>query len=325
MKLQKTNMTGGDSFTETVYRVFFILIFIALVFTTPKLSSLQSSDIENKERQEEVFCFVGDTGEVTDVQRSVARALESSDCKSVWLTGDIIYPSGISSSKDPEFKEKFLNPFKGVLLKEVPFYFTLGNHDHKKSPSAYMDIAKSNSLINFPNFYYAESFHDICFIALDTTIFDKLYMYKGRKSQISWLESEKKSLREKCRFSVVVGHHPLFSSGKRKKGSPQLSLFLKNHIFGSFDIYVAGHNHVLADEGELEGTLQLISGTGSLPGGSSKEDLKGKFNKENPGFLKLSITEKENNLIGNYEFIDANSLESIWQNSKVGSGIRTPN
>ena len=53
----------------------------------------------------------------------------------------------------------------------------------------------------------------------------------------------------------------LFSSGDRDRANPQLAIFWKS-MFGTFDIYITGHNHVLADEGDHKKTRQLISATG---------------------------------------------------------------
>ena len=185
-----------------------------------------------------------------------------------------------------------------------------------------MEIASSEPLINFPNYFYQKDFGSICFVALDTTVFDKIYMFNKRDIQIKWLKKTKESLKNSCKFSIAVGHHPLFSSGDRKRATPQLSMFLKNHIFGSFDVYVSGHNHVLADEGALKNTIQLISGTGSLPGGSPKVEPKGIFNQERPGFLKLIFYFKENSIYGNYKFIAAETGRTVWENNRVGKGIR---
>ena len=97
-----------------------------------------------------------------------------------------------------------------------------------------------------------------------------------------------------------------------------MAIFLENYVFGTFDIYITGHNHVLADEGDHKKTLQLISATGALPGGSPKEIESGKFNIETPGFLKMTI---ENNS-ARYEFVSAKENEILWSNIKVGTGLR---
>ena len=155
-------------------------------------------------------------------------------------------------------------------------------------------------------------------IVLDTTIFDKLYYFYKRGSQIRWLRDEVDKLKEKCDFSIAVAHHPLFSSGDRDRANPQLAVFLENYVFGTFDIYITGHNHVLADEGDHKNTRQLISATGALPGGSPAEVESGKFNIETPGYLKMTV----NNSSANYQFVRAKDSEVLWSNTKLGIGLR---
>ena len=299
-----------------------LVFLVSLILITPHLESRPPITELSENLDKYIFCFVGDTGKVTGVQNKVAKSLSNSNCTHIWHTGDIIYPSGLNSAEDPNFSKNFLEPFKEIFNKKISFFLTLGNHDHKKEPKAFLEIASKYPLIYFPNFFYQKNFGSICFVALDTTVFDKIYMFNKREAQIKWLQKTRESLKNTCKFSIAVGHHPLFSSGDRKRATPQLSIFLNNHIFGYFDIYVAGHNHVLADEGELEQTTQLISGTGSLPGGSPKEEPEGIFNRETPGFLQLTFYNKNNSIHGKYKFISAESGLSIWENNKLGKGIR---
>jgi tartrate-resistant acid phosphatase type 5 len=292
-----------------------ILILSLLIFNSVNASELSTG----KNLDELIFCFVGDTGEVTKTQALVADSLAQSDCSMIWHTGDIIYPSGIDRADDPEFTNKFLIPFEEVLKNGIPFYLTLGNHDYKKDTSGYLDIAKNNPLIHYPHNYYLEEFGNVCFVALDTTIFDKLYFFFKRGKQIEWLESVVESYKDSCNFSIAVAHHPFFSSGDREKASPQLSTFLEEYVFGVFDLYITGHNHVLADEGDYLGTTQLISATGSLPGGSPDTAPENKFNVETPGFLKLTFS---NTGESNYEFVRSSDGAAIWSKTKKGLGLR---
>ena len=78
----------------------------------------------------------------------------------------------------------------------------------------------------------------------------------------------------------------------------------------------------MADEGEKNGTVQLISCTGSLPGGSPVKDLKGKFNKDIPGYLRMILNSNQEEIIAEYQFIAAKNNQMLWSNSKKGSGIR---
>ena len=297
-------------------KYFFLQTLFLFVIALPAYSE------ELKVYQDSTFCFVGDTGHVNEVQKDVAEALADSECNAIWHTGDIIYPDGISSEQDPRFITNFLQPFEKVFDKEIPFFFTLGNHDYKKEPRSYLMVANNNSLIIYPNNYYLKHYGRLCIFALDTTIFDKLYLFYKRREQVKWLERKKELVDSSCELSIAVAHHPLFSSGDRKKATPQLSRFLERNIFGAFDVYIAGHNHVLADEGERRGTRQLISGTGSLPGGSPDEQPENKFNVETPGFLKLQIKEIENKVVAEYSFVQAEGNKILWKGTQIGQGIR---
>ena len=267
--------------------------------------------------ESDIYCFVGDAGEVNPTQAMVVEALANSDCSMVWHLGDITQ-LGVKSIDDPELQESFLTPFKPFLETEIPFYLTVGNHDYKGDPAVYLEVAKDYPSIYHPRNFYTKQFGKLCFFALDTTIFDKLYYFYKRGGQIRWLEEEIERLKDQCEFSIAVAHHPLFSSGDRDRANPQLAIFLENYVFGTFDIYITGHNHVLADEGDHKKTLQLISATGALPGGSPLETDKGKFNIETPGYLKMTIDDNT----ARYEFVSAEDNEILWSNIKVGSGLR---
>jgi DNA repair exonuclease SbcCD nuclease subunit len=267
--------------------------------------------------ESDIYCFVGDAGEVNPTQAMVVEALANSDCSMVWHLGDITQ-LGVQSINDPELQDSFLTPFKPFLETEIPFYLTVGNHDYKGDPAVYLEVAKDYPSIYHPSNFYTKQFGKLCFFALDTTIFDKLYYFYKRGSQIRWLAEEVERMKDQCEFSIAVAHHPLFSSGDRDRANPQLAIFLENYVFGTFDIYITGHNHVLADEGDHKKTLQLISATGALPGGSPLETDKGKFNIETPGYLRMTIDGNT----ARYEFISAEDNEILWSNIKIGSGLR---
>ena len=283
-----------------------LLLLISIVVIKPITSN-----------ESDIYCFIGDAGEVNPTQAVVVEALANSDCSVVWHLGDITQ-LGVQSINDPELQESFLTPFKPFLETEIPFYLTVGNHDYKGDPAVYLEVAKDYPSIYHPKNFYTKQFGKLCFFALDTTIFDKLYYFYKRGGQIRWLEEEVERLKNQCVFSIAVAHHPLFSSGDRDRANPQLAIFLENYVFGTFDIYITGHNHVLADEGDHKKTLQLISATGALPGGSPLETDKGKFNIETPGYLKMTIDDNT----ARYEFVSAEDNEILWSNIKVGSGLR---
>tara|TARA_B100000686_G_scaffold350062_1_gene444941 strand:- start:5424 stop:6305 length:882 start_codon:yes stop_codon:yes gene_type:complete len=286
-------------------------VIILFIFLFP-LNYTLTEEIEDL-----IFCFVGDAGEVNPTQAKVVEALANSDCSIVWHLGDITQ-LGVRSLDDPELQDSFLTPFKPFLETGIPFYLTIGNHDYKGDPSVYLQVAKDYPSIFHPSNFYTKTFGGLCFFTLDTTIFDKLYYFYKRGNQIRWLKEEVERLKNQCEFSIAVAHHPLFSSGDRDRANPQLAIFLENYVFGTFDMYITGHNHVLADEGDHKKTRQLISATGALPGGSPNSTESNIFNVETPGFLQMSV--KGNT--ARYEFLSAASKEVLWSKIKVGVGLR---
>ena len=91
-----------------------------------------------------------------------------------------------------------------------------------------MEVAKQYPSIHHPNNFYTKRFGELCFFVLDTTIFDKLYYFHKRGSQIRWLKDKVKEYKGDCKFSIAVAHHPLFSSGDRDRANPQLAIFWKD-------------------------------------------------------------------------------------------------
>ena len=92
-----------------------LLLIISIVVIKPITSN-----------ESDIYCFVGDAGEVNPTQAMVVEALANSDCSMVWHLGDITQ-LGVQSINDPELQDSFLTPFKPFLETEIPFYLTVGN------------------------------------------------------------------------------------------------------------------------------------------------------------------------------------------------------
>ena len=79
-----------------------------------------------------IIC-VGDFGTGEEDQYNVSKLIEYLDTKSlcnfVIGLGDNIYPGGVRSVKDSQFKTKFEEPYKN-LPERIKFYNCLGNHDY---------------------------------------------------------------------------------------------------------------------------------------------------------------------------------------------------
>lgn len=222
------------------------------------------------------FCFLGDVGQGTEHQKAIAKALDREKCHRIFMLGDLVYPKGIGSLDDPVLDEKFRS-FYDPLFYENPdliIGLILGNHDHQGKPAAWKDLGKSDERYFFPNYYYFIDYGGLCLVALDTS----MYFYKEQLpeagEQTLWLTQLEPRLKD-CDVKVALSHHPFkggsYSGSKDWKGATgTLKTFLDTYVIGHFDVHIAGHVHVLEDDGKDEGTRMLISGTGGENRGTGK-------------------------------------------------------
>ncbi|MEM7645869.1 MAG: metallophosphoesterase, partial [Pseudomonadota bacterium] len=80
--------------------------------------------------KEETFCVIGDTGTGRKNQYRVGTQMLESECKKIVLTGDVIYPRGVKSATDKQWKTKFEQPYADLIDYGSVFFSSLGNHDH---------------------------------------------------------------------------------------------------------------------------------------------------------------------------------------------------
>lgn len=277
----------------------------------------------------EKLCIAGDPGSARIEQFAVAIAMNKAGCSQVRILGDLIYPDGLSSIEDPLLTSNFYRPFTR-LLATTPFYLIQGNHDYNRGfTDIWLEIAARDSRITYPAHYYSETWDDICFISLDTTFLDKIYYVAERRDQYQWLEETLQKLQPGCKFSVVFGHHPYHSSGVHGDAGNLLNRFLEEKIIGVTDLYFAGHDHILADEGYAKRTRMLISGSAGKPGFVKEHSPDVRFAAEVSGFITLSFSyEDEGRIVGHFtmQSVDIASADpvptAVWTGSTTGIGIR---
>jgi len=191
-----------------------------------------------------VFLVVGDWGTGGSLQRriaaSMARVAKSSGASFVVSTGDNIYPDGVKSATDPQWKTKFENIYKDLAL---PWWAVLGNHDHRGEPDAQIKYAASNPLWNMPGRTWCKDLpggaSGVSILGIDTTPI--VQGPSGWREQLTWLD---RTLGERAgRTLVVVGHHPLRSYGHYGDTS-----VLVKHLKPLLDahrvrLYMCGHEH----------------------------------------------------------------------------------
>lgn len=187
---------------------------------------------------------VGDVGNGSaEVARGIARVMP---VDAIILPGDNMYPCGVKSATDPKWS--LLQPLAAI---GVPIYPVLGNHDYCGDPEAQIGTPIPNW--HFPSREYSVETPVAVFQFIDTT------PYAGGLKPAPTFALQPNVWR------IVVGHHPLLSSGyhghfPRDEHRRMVALIPAMH---DVDLYIAGHDHHL----ELIDARprMLISGAGSMP------------------------------------------------------------
>lgn len=174
----------------------------------------------------------------------------------ILTTGDNFYPNGVASVDDPYWISSFENVYSGFGL-FCPWYAVLGNHDYRSNYQAEIDYTYKSERWNMPAQYYAfekeEDEVTVKFVFIDTSPFEDKY-YSEEKYKNIWSQDSTKQLLwmdsvladNSADWKIVVGHHPLYSGGKRLEETEDmknhLEKVLKKH---EVDVYFAGHEHDL--------------------------------------------------------------------------------
>ena len=211
------------------------------------------------------FFLMGDFGTGLAPQREIADAMTREYGRLVALqdpprfvltTGDNIYAdlnAGLaaihSGDSDADWETKFFGPYQSIL-REIPFYPTLGNHDGNGTENrgdlpAYLDDFFFPH--NEPARWYTFSFADLAqFFALDTT--DNTLTGRPRPAylasgdQFSWFR--KAIAASQAPWKIPYFHHPPFNAGPHhpaylKVLRPFIDTFGENGVKVVFN----GHEH----------------------------------------------------------------------------------
>ncbi|HXV28391.1 MAG TPA: metallophosphoesterase, partial [bacterium] len=129
---------------------------------------------------------------------------------------------------------------------------------------------------------------DVQFFALDTM--QMLLKKNARKKQLEWLEDQLEE--SKAYWKIVFAHHPVYAGGKHGDTEEFIKWIEPLLIQYGVDLYVSGHEHVLAAVKPVFGVDYLISGAGAAPSAASDavrrpQDL---FMKATLGFAIIRIS-----------------------------------
>jgi acid phosphatase type 7 len=202
------------------------------------------------------FAEVGDSGSGGKGQLAVAVLLESLRPDLVLHTGDVVYPTG----QERDYDSRFFAPYRN-LIKTVPLFPVLGNHDVRKGNAAaflenfYPPLSSPGSTKR----YYSFDWGNTHFVALDSEL------YHGDRGsdpeeQRNFLERDLATTRKRWRI-VFLHRSPYGSSrhgGDEKVREDLEPLFVKHEV----DLVFSGHDHVYERTVPIRGVTYVVSGGG---------------------------------------------------------------
>ncbi|MBB1138512.1 metallophosphoesterase [Myroides sp. WP-1] len=281
-------------------------------FEYEKSTGYSGENIPSLKFQDDSFNFVvlGDFGRVGDYyQKDVARAMGNAmvvlDGEFVVSVGDNFYPNGVASTQDYHWISSFEQVYTNPAL-YADWYVALGNHDYLGNVQAQIDYTQVSRRWNMPDRYYSKTFKlengkKLLLVVMDTNPFIDSYQKSAKYSdlreqdtakQMQWLEETLSQTAEDVQWKIVVGHHPMYSGGKRKtnkdtQGFEQkfADLFDRHRV----DAYICGHEHDLQIiKPKQRYTTQFLSGAASevRPSGTMEHTL---FSAAEPGFMTFTI------------------------------------
>ncbi|WP_400261372.1 metallophosphoesterase [Sphingobacterium sp. SG20118] len=257
------------------------------------------------------FLALGDFGRVgeyyqKDVAAELGRAAITLDAEFVVSVGDNFYPSGVASTQDQHWKSSFEEIYTHPNLYK-DWYAILGNHDYRGSTKAQIDYTQVSRRWNMPSPYYKKKFEledgsTLLMLFMDTNPFIDGYHGNSEKypdlakqdtaAQKKWLIESLSDTDPNIKWKIVVGHHPLYSGGKRKESKDTKAFEAKfAGIFDQYGVqaYICGHEHdlqVIRPKNRF--TTQFLTGAGSevRPTGQRDGTL---FAAAEPGFMAFTI------------------------------------
>lgn len=267
------------------------------------------------------FLSVGDFGTASTSQRLVAAQMAiqaaKKQVKFVLSLGDNVYPSGVKNLTDTQFNTVFEDIYTQESL-QIPWYMTLGDHDHRGNAQTEVDFSKVSKKWNMSSPYYKVTVplggrHSLDLVVTDSVCLegfistgtpqDRRFFEdynetmagsEAGKAHLLWLEETLHS--SSADWLVVVGHRPVLSCAERprfpaeNRFSELLELVLSKH---HVDVYINGHDHV-AQHLEKNGVVYIgngVGGYGNHPAHPNKETVW--VNDSCEGFILHRVTPAE--------------------------------
>ena len=197
------------------------------------------------------FLATGDSGSGDANQRAVglmmAKIHRQKPVDLVILAGDNIYPSGDVALLDATFRR----PYRELLQAGVPFHAVLGNHDIR---TANGEPQLAYAPFGMKGRWYSLRRGPVELFMIDTN------MNARWQHQMPWLRKALSS--STAPWKVVVGHHPIYSSGFY--GDDPAAIARLTPVFKRYGVqlYINGHEHNYERSKPIDGTTYLVVGGG---------------------------------------------------------------
>ncbi|MES2925061.1 MAG: metallophosphoesterase [Verrucomicrobiota bacterium] len=256
------------------------------------------------------FLAVGDFGSGSKNQFAVAQAMAKyakglgKPTAGLLLLGDNFYgpmPDGLKSSR---WQTGFSEPYPGKVF-PGPCWAILGNHDYhdtlgnEQVQLGYAASLARNTRWTMPAKYYRVDHPQVTFLMIDTNWKPISGGGQGNRkpclsdeekaAQHAWLETQLASPR--APFTVVCGHHPIYSDSKHGDTAPLVTELGPILEKAGVHLYLCGHDHDLQHL-ELDGlrTSFVLSGGGGASLYPHEKVRKNSVVFDTFGFSHLSIS-----------------------------------
>lgn len=202
-----------------------------------------------------LFIVYGDSRSGHDIHRRIVDRIRAEKPDFVLHTGDLV-----ANGFNPEDWDRFFE-IAGDLLRDIPFYPTLGNHE-RNAPAYFKYFV-------FPNgdgHCYSFDRGSAHFAVIDSNQVGDSTEEKGAflQRQLEWLREDLRAAAGPMKF--VMFHHPLYTViGRRRSSAAELARKIEPVLVeGDVTAVFSGHDHNYQHHIH-DGIHYIVSGGGGAP------------------------------------------------------------
>jgi len=212
------------------------------------------------------FLVFGDSGKSTRAQYNLAILMERERADFILHTGDLVYSRGARN----RYRSRFFDPY-AALLREMPFWPSLGNHDVSKPDfgGPYLDVFElpRNGPASEPlEHHYWFDYADARIVVIDTNRIES----ELRENVAPWIADVFAADAPRWRFALF--HHPPYTGGKHTPSLKVQQALVPALERAGVQMVFNGHDHLyvrtrpilggdVVEPGE-GGVVYIVSGAG---------------------------------------------------------------